>query len=123
VEAAETPAPVVKSVFTEAVAGEEVAPPPSPVAVEAEGVEARVPDESTTAVQGLSVPETVARATTPEIQVAEKTGVSLPQGAVSDDARTLELACSSWATTTGLDANSEDDEEAATRHTLERGMA
>jgi hypothetical protein len=36
--------------------------------------------------------------------------------------RWLELACSSWATTTGLDTDSEDDEEATTHHTLERGM-
>jgi hypothetical protein len=41
---------------------------------------------------------------------------------VGGDAQTLELACSSWATTTGLDADSENDEETAARHTLERGM-
>jgi hypothetical protein len=32
------------------------------------------------------------------------------------------LTCSSWATTTGLDADSEDDEETAAHHTLECGM-
>jgi hypothetical protein len=41
---------------------------------------------------------------------------------VGGDARTLELACSSWVTTTGLDADSEDDEDMAVRHTLECGM-
>jgi hypothetical protein len=66
----------------------------------------------------LAVPETVARAIALEIQVAEETEASLSQGAAGGDARTLELACSSWATTTGLDADSEDDEEAAAHHTL-----
>jgi hypothetical protein len=64
----------------------------------------------------------VARTTTPEIQVAEETGASLSQGAAGGEARTLELACSSWAATIGLDADSDDDEEVAARHTLERGM-
>jgi hypothetical protein len=41
---------------------------------------------------------------------------------VGGEARTLELACSSWAATTELDADSEDNEEAAARHSLERGM-
>jgi hypothetical protein len=63
-----------------------------------------------------------ARATTPEIQVAEETGASLSQGASGGVARTLELACTSWAATSGLDTDSEEDEEATTRHTLERGM-
>jgi hypothetical protein len=73
-------------------------------------------------VQEFAVPETVDRATTLEIQVAEETRGSLSQGATGGDARTLELTCFSWATTTGLDADSEDDEEAAARHTSERGM-
>jgi hypothetical protein len=64
----------------------------------------------------------VARTTSLEIQVAEETALSLSQGAAGGEARTLELACSSWAATTVLDADSEDDEEAAARHTLERGM-
>jgi hypothetical protein len=64
----------------------------------------------------------MARAITPEIQVAEETGASLSQGTAGGHARTLELACSSWATTTGMDADSEDDKETAARHTLERGM-
>jgi hypothetical protein len=121
VEAAETPAPVAKPVSTEAVAGEEETSPPDPVTVEVEDVEARALDEPITVVQGLGVPK-VARAITPEIQVAEETRASLSQGAVGDDAWTLELACSLWATTTKLDTDSEDDEEAAVCHTLERGM-
>jgi hypothetical protein len=64
----------------------------------------------------------MAGATTPEIQVDEETGASLSQGRACGEARTLELACTSWAATAGLDADSEDDEEAATRHTLELGM-
>jgi hypothetical protein len=41
---------------------------------------------------------------------------------VGGEARTLELACASWAAASGLDADFEGDEEAVTRHTLERGM-
>jgi hypothetical protein len=122
VDAAETPAPVAKPVSSEAVVGEEEASPPGPVTVEVEDVGARTLDEPTAVVQGLAVPETVARATTPEIQVAEETGASLSQSAAGGDARTLELVCSWWAATTGLDANSEDDKEAMAHHTLERGM-
>jgi hypothetical protein len=54
--------------------------------------------------------------------VAEETGASLSQGAEGGAARTLELACTSWVATSGLDADSEEDEEAAARHTVERGM-
>jgi hypothetical protein len=122
VEAAEIPAPVAKPVSAEAVAGEEETSPPGPVTIEVEGVEALALDKPAAVVQGSAIPETVARATTPEIQVAEETGASLSQGAAGGEARTLELACSSWAATTELDTNSEDDEEAAVRHTLERGM-
>jgi hypothetical protein len=79
-------------------------------------------DETATVVQESAVPETMTRATTPEIQEAEETGASLSQGAVGGEAQTLELECTSWAATSGLDADSEGDEEAAARHTLERGM-
>jgi hypothetical protein len=122
VEAAEIPAPVARPVSAEAVAGEEETSSPGPITVEVEGVEARALDESAAVVQGSTVPETVARATTPEILVAEETGASLSQGVAGCEARTLELACSSWAATTELDADSEDDKEAAVCHTLERGM-
>jgi hypothetical protein len=122
VEAAETPGPVAKPVSAEAVAREEENSPPGPVTIEVEDVDARAPDEPAAVVQGLAVPETVSRAITPEIQVAEETEVSLSQGAAGSDARTLELARSSWATTNGRDADFEDDEEAAVHHTMERGM-
>lgn len=122
VETAETPAPVPEPGVAEPVVGEEGASSPGPVAAEAEGVEARVLDEPAAVAQESAVPETVARAATSEIQVAEETGASLSQGAAGGEARTLELACTSWAATSGLDSDSEDDEEAAARHTLERGM-
>jgi hypothetical protein len=77
VEAAETPAPVAKPVLAVAVVGEEGTSPPGPVAVEVEGVEACVLDEPAAVAQESAVPETVARATTLEIQVAEETGASL----------------------------------------------
>jgi hypothetical protein len=122
VEATEAPAPVVKLVAVEAVVREEGTSPPCPVAAEAEGVEARALDKSAVVAQESAVPETVARDTTPEIQVAEETVASLSQGAAGGETRTLELVCTSWAATSGLDADSEDDEEAATCHTLECGM-
>jgi hypothetical protein len=62
------------------------------------------------------------RATTLEIQEAEETGASLSQGAVGSEARTLELACTSWEATFGLDTDSKGEEEAASHHTFERGM-
>jgi hypothetical protein len=61
VEATETPAPVVKPVSTEAVAGEEEMSPSSPITVEVKDVETRTLDEPAVVVQGLAVPETVAR--------------------------------------------------------------
>jgi hypothetical protein len=121
-EAAETPALVAEPVSAEAVTDEEETSPLGPVTVEVEDVETRALDEPTTAALGFAVPESMARAITPEIQVAEEMEASLSQGAVGGHARTLELACSSWATTTGLEADSEDDEEAAACHTLEHGM-
>jgi hypothetical protein len=121
-EAAETSAPVAKPVSAGAVAGEEETSPPCPVVVEVKDVAARALDKPAAVMQELAVPETVTKTTTPEIQVAEEIGASLSQGAAGGDARTLELACSSWATTTGLDTDSEDDEEATARHTLECGM-
>jgi hypothetical protein len=122
VDAAEAPTPIAKPVSVEAVAGEEDASPPGRVTVEVEDVGARTLDEPAAVRQGLAVPETVARATTPEIQVAEETEAPLSRGAAGGDARTLELACFSWATTNRLNTDSKDDEEAAARHTLECGM-
>jgi hypothetical protein len=106
----------------EAVVGGEGTSLPRPVAAGAEGVETLVVDKQATVVQKSAFPETMTRATTPEIQEAEETGASLSQGAVGDEARTLGLVCTLWAATSGLDADSEGEEEAVTRHTLERGM-
>jgi hypothetical protein len=122
VETAETPAPMPEPSVAEPVVGEEGASPPDPIAAEAEGFEARVLDDPDAIAQESAVPEMVARATTSEIQVVEETGASLPQGAVGGKARTLELACTSWAATSGLDSDSEDNEEATARHTLECWM-
>jgi hypothetical protein len=121
VEATEAPAPVAKLNAVEAVVGEEGRSSPGPVAAEAEGVEARVLDEPAIA-QESTVPEMVARATTPEIQVAEETGASLSQGAAGGEARMLELARTSSTATSRLDSDSKGDEEAVVRDTLERGM-
>jgi hypothetical protein len=121
-ETAEAPVPVVEADVAKAVVGEEGSSLPRPVVVEAEGVEARVPGEPATVVQELAAPETMTRATSLEIREAEETGASLSHGAAGGEAQTLDLACASWATTSELDANSEDDEEVAARHTLERGM-
>jgi hypothetical protein len=81
-----------------------------------------MPDEPATVAQESATPETMTRATSLEIQEAEETKASLSQGAVGGEARTLELACTSWAATSGLDVDSKDDEEAAARNTLECGM-
>jgi hypothetical protein len=122
VEASETPAPVAKPVSVEAVVGEEGTLSPGRVAIEVEGVNACVLDKPADVAQELAAPEAAARATTSEIRVAEVTGASLSQGAACCEARTLDLACASWAATYGLDADSEDDKETAAHHTLERGM-
>jgi hypothetical protein len=122
VRTAETPAPVPEPGVADPVVGEEGTSPPHPVAGEAEGVEARVLDGPATVVQEPAAPETMTRATTTEIQEAEETGASLSQGAAGGEVRTLELASTSWVATSGLDADSEDEEEATARHTLERGM-
>jgi hypothetical protein len=122
VEAVGAPAPVAGPGAAGAIFGGEGTSPPRPVAAEAEGVETLVLDEPDTVAQELAVSETMTRATTPEIQEAEETEASLSQGAVGGEARTLELACTSWAATSGIEIDSEGDEEAVARHTLERGM-
>jgi hypothetical protein len=122
VETAETSAPVSEPGVAEPVVGEEGTSPPRLVAGEAEGVEARRLDGPATVVQEPAAPETMTRATTPEIQEAEETRASLSQCAACGEAQTLELTSTSWAATSGLDADSEHDEEATACHTLERGM-
>jgi hypothetical protein len=76
-EAAEAPASVPKAGAAKAIVGEEGSSPPRPVAAEDEGVETRVPDEPAAVVQESSTPETMTRATSPEIREAEETGASL----------------------------------------------
>jgi hypothetical protein len=41
---------------------------------------------------------------------------------VGGEARTLELVCTSWAASSRLGVDFEDDKEVTARHTLERGM-
>jgi hypothetical protein len=121
-EAAEALASVAEAGAVEAVVGEEGSSPPRPVAADTEDVETRVPNESAAAVQELTASETVTRAASREIQEVEETRAPLSQGVVGGEAETLELACTSWAATSGLSINSEDDEEVAARNTLERGL-
>jgi hypothetical protein len=78
-----------------------------------------VPDEPAAAVQERVAPKATTRAASPDIQEAKETRASLSQGAAGGEAQTLDLACTSWAATSGLDVNSEDDEEVAARNTLE----
>jgi hypothetical protein len=99
VEAAGAPAPVAEPGAVEAVVrGEEISSP-HPVATEAEGVETLVLDEPTTVARESVVPETMTKATTPEIQEAEETRASLSHGVVGGEARTLDLACTLYAAT------------------------
>jgi hypothetical protein len=121
-EAAEAPASIAEAGVTKAVVGEKGSTSPRPVAANAEGVETSVPDEPATVVQESAAPKMMTRAGSPEIREAEETGASLSQGVVGSEARTLELACTSWGATSGLGIDSEDDDEVATHNTLERGM-
>jgi hypothetical protein len=122
VGAAEVPASVTEAGAAKVVVREEGSLPPRPVAADAEGVETRVPDEPTVVVQESAAPEMMTRAASLVIQEAEEMGASLSQGVVGGEARTLELVCTSWVASSGLDVDSEDDEEAAACNTLERGM-
>jgi hypothetical protein len=121
-EAAEAPASIAEAGVTKAVVGEEGSTPPRPVAANAEGVEISVPNEPATVVQESAAPKMMTRAGSSEIREAKETGASLSQGVVGSEARTLELACTSWGATSGLGIDSEDDDEVATHNTLERGM-
>jgi hypothetical protein len=106
----------------EAVVGEEGSPPPRLVVADAGDVGTRVPDEPAATVQEPVALETMTEATSLEIQEVEETGASLSKGAVVGETQSLELACTSWAATSGLGVDSEDDEEVAARNTLERGL-
>jgi hypothetical protein len=122
VEATDALASLAEASALEAIVGEEASSPPHPVAADTESVEFHIPDEPTAIAQGPVASETATRATSPEIQEAEEAGASMSQGVVGDEARTLELACAPWAASSGLGADSKDDEEAAARNTLEHGM-
>jgi hypothetical protein len=122
------PAETVASVPTVAVAdvaegvvGE--AGPSSPRPVDAATEEVLVPGEPAAASQERVAPKGTTRAASPEIQGAEEgTGAALLQGAVSGEARTLELVCTPWVAAFESSDDTEDDEEVATRNTLERGL-
>jgi hypothetical protein len=94
----------------------------APVAADAESVEVRIPDEPASVAQGLVASGTATRATSHEIQEVKEAGASLSQGVAGNEACTLELARVLWASSSGLGANSEDDEEVVSCNTLERGM-
>jgi hypothetical protein len=121
-EATDAPAPVAEAGASKDIVREEVSLPPCPVVVDIDSIEVRIPDEPASVAQGPSAPETETRVASPEIQEVEEVGASLSQGVVGDEARTLELACDSWAASSRFGADSEDDEEVATRNTLVRGM-
>jgi hypothetical protein len=121
-EATDAPSSVAEANASEAIVREEASSPPRTVATDTESVEVRILDEPAAVAQGPVASETATRAASPEIRETEEAGASLSQGIVGDEARTLELACASWAASSGLGADSEDDEEDATRNTLERGM-
>jgi hypothetical protein len=121
-EDAEAPASVAEAGAAEAVAEDEVSSPPRPVAANATDVEPLVPNEQATSAQEPIAPEAMTMAASPEIQEAGGTGASLSQGIAGGEVQNLELTCSSWTATSGLGVDSKDDEEAATRNTLERGL-
>jgi hypothetical protein len=121
-EATEALAPIAEVGAAEAVVGGEGVSSSHPVAKEGEGVESRVLDEPATIVRESAAPEMMTRGASLEIREAEEIRASLSQGAAGGEARTLDLACASWAVTFGLDDDSDDDEEVVARHTFERGM-
>jgi hypothetical protein len=119
-EAAGATAAVAATGAVEAVVGEAGQSPPHPVFAGADEVHAL--DEPAADVQERVAPEMTTRAASPKIQETEEMGASLSQGAVGNEAQALELTCTSWAATSGLGDDSEDDEEVAARNTLERGL-
>jgi hypothetical protein len=121
-EAPDAPAPVAEADASKAIVREETPLQPCPVAAGTDSVEVCIPDESAAVAQGSVTSETATRAASPEIQEVEEAGASLSQGVAGDKARTLELACVLGAASSGLGADSEDDEDAAARNTLERKM-
>jgi hypothetical protein len=74
--------------------------------------------------QERDAPEGARGAASPEIQeVGESSGATLPRDVGGTDARVLEFARVPWAVAFKVGDDVEDDEEAATWNTLERGLA
>jgi hypothetical protein len=120
VEAAGATAAVAATSAAEAVVGEAGQSPPRLVVAGAD--EVRALDEPAADVQERVAPETTTRAASQEIQEAGEMGASLSQGAAGGEAQALELASTSRVTTSGLDDDSEDDEEVVAHNTLEHGL-
>jgi hypothetical protein len=119
---AEALAPVTEASAAEAIVGEVGSLPPRPVAADAGDVETRMHDEPAATVQELAAPETMIGASSLEIQEVEGTGASLSKSAAGGEAQSLELTCTSWAATSWLGVDCEDDEEVAAHNTLEHGL-
>jgi hypothetical protein len=121
VEAARPTGATSTTGVAEGAVGEAESSPPRPIATSDD--DAREPDEPAAAAQERVAPEDTTRVASPEIQeVEEAVGTALLQGVTSGEALVLDLACTSWAATSGSGDDTEDDEEAAARNTLERGL-
>jgi hypothetical protein len=119
-EAVETAVAIAATSAAEVVVGEAGSSPSLPTTAEAD--EVRVPDEPAVVVQEQVALEGTTRAASPEIQETEETGVDALTGVASGEVQSLELACNSWAATSGSGDDVEDGEEAAVRNTLERWL-
>jgi hypothetical protein len=119
-KAVETAAAVAATDASEVVAGGAGSSPSLPVAAAID--EVRAPDEPSATVQEQNVPEDMTRVASLEIQEVEKAGAAALTGAAGGEVQSLELACTSWAATSGFGNDAEDDEEAAVCNTLERGL-
>jgi hypothetical protein len=119
-EAVEAGAAAALTMVAEAVVEEVRSSPPRLVATDAD--KARVPDEPAATDQGQATPEGSVMTASPEIQEVRGTGASSSQGAARNEAQALELACTPWAAISESGDDSEDDEEAAARNTLEHGL-
>jgi hypothetical protein len=105
---------------TVGVVGEVGSSPSHSVATGAD--DARVPNEPAAAVQEQIAPVDVTMAASSEIQEVEEVGAAALMGTAGGEAQPLELACTSWAATSESGDDAEDEEEAAARDTLERGL-
>jgi hypothetical protein len=90
--------------------------------VAADDDEVRVPDEPAAAVQEKITPKGTPKAASLEIQEVDEAGATALMGAAVGEVQSLELACTSWATTSRSGDDTEDDAEVAARNTLERGL-